>query len=117
VTVPEASRLLRPDGVFAFCASAPLLYHTYDASHEKQTRQLRIPYADLGRMTYEDGTIDFVLPPGKWVRLFRAHGLVIEDLVELLAPAGGTTTYTDFVPKRWATRWPAEQIWKLRKAR
>jgi hypothetical protein len=89
---------------------------TYDAARDRQTRQLRIRYDELGRMAYDDGTIDFVLPPGRWVRLFREHGFVIEDLVELLAPADGTTTYTEFVPKKWATRWPAEQIWKLRKA-
>jgi SAM-dependent methyltransferase len=116
-TVPEVARLLRPDGLFAFCASAPLLYLTYDRAREKQTRELRVPYDELGRMDFDDGTIDFVLPPGEWVRLFRAHGFVIEDLVELLAPADGTTTYKDYVPKRWATRWPAEQIWKVRKTR
>jgi SAM-dependent methyltransferase len=114
-TVPEVARLLRPGGVLAFCAATPLVYLTYEATRDRQTRRLQIRYQDLGRMAYGDGTIDFVLPPGAWVRLFRAHGFVIEDLVELLAPEDGTTTYTDFVPKRWATRWPAEQIWKLRK--
>jgi len=114
-TVPEVARLLRPRGLFAFCVSAPLLYLTYDPTRDRQTRELRMPYRDLGRMAFGDGTIDFVLPPGRWVRLFRAHGFEIEDLVELVAPPDAKTTYTDFVPKRWATRWPAEQIWKVRK--
>jgi SAM-dependent methyltransferase len=116
-TVPEVARMLRPSGLFAFCASAPLLYLTYDRVRDKQTRELRMAYDELGRMDFDDGTIDFVLPPGEWVRLFRAHGFVIEDLVELLAPADGKTTYSDYVPKRWAVRWPAEQIWKVRKVR
>jgi SAM-dependent methyltransferase len=115
-TVPEVARLLRPGGLFAFCAATPLLYLTYDPGRDRQTRELTIPYRDLGRMAYDDGTIDFVLPPGEWVRLFRANGFVIEDLIELVAPSDATTTYTEFVPKRWATRWPAEQIWKLRKS-
>jgi SAM-dependent methyltransferase len=114
-TVPEVARLLRPRGLFAFCVSAPLLYLTYDPTRDRQTRELRMPYRDLGRMEFGDGTIDFVLPPGRWVRLFRAHGFEIEDLVELVAPPDAKTTYTDFVPKRWATRWPAEQIWKVRR--
>jgi SAM-dependent methyltransferase len=115
LTVPEVARVLRRGGLFAFCASTALLYLTYDATRDKQTRQLKLPYDELGRMAFGEGTIDFVLPPGEWVRLFRAHGFVIEDLVELLAAPDAKTTYTDFVPKRWAARWPAEQIWKVRK--
>jgi len=114
-TVAEAARLLRPDGLFAFCASTPLLYLTYDVPRDKQTRELRLSYEELGRMEFGDGTIDFVLPPGQWIRLFRAHGFEIEDLIELMAPEGAKTTYTEFVPYRFAHRWPAEQVWKLRK--
>jgi SAM-dependent methyltransferase len=115
-TVPEVARVLRPGGLFAFAASTPLLYLTYDVRRDKQTRELRMTYDELGCMAFGDGTIDFVLPPGEWVRLFRRHGFVVEDLIELVAPKRATTTYRDFVPKRWATRWPAEQIWKVRKA-
>jgi hypothetical protein len=55
------------------------------------------------------------LPYGEWIRLFRANGLVVEDLVELRPPEGATTTYTEFTSYEWARRWPAEQIWKVRK--
>ncbi|MCU1428971.1 MAG: Methyltransferase type 11 [Actinomycetia bacterium] len=114
-TVPEAARMLRPGGLFAFCATTPLLYLTYDAARDRQTRQLQLRYDELGRMDYGDGTIDFVLPPGQWVRLLRSQGLEVEDLIELVAPEGATTSYTDFVPYRWASRWPSEHIWKTRK--
>jgi SAM-dependent methyltransferase len=114
-TVPEVARLLRPGGLFAFCASTPLLYLTYDRARDRQTTQLRLDYADLGRMDFGDGTIDFVLPPGEWVRLLRANGFEIEDLVELVAAPDATTTYTDFIPTRWGRRWPGEQIWKARR--
>jgi SAM-dependent methyltransferase len=114
-TVAEVARLLRPGGLFAFCASTPLLYLTYDVARDRQTRELRMRYRDLGRMSFGDGTIDFVLPPGDWIRLFRANDFEIEDLIELLAPEGAKTTYADFVPYRFAHRWPAEQIWKVRK--
>ena len=116
-TVPEVARLLRPGGLFAFCVSTPLLYLTYDDTRDRQTRELKRAYGELGRMEFGDGTIDFVVPPGDWVRLFRAHGFVIEDLIELVAASDATTTYRDFVPKRWATKWPAEQIWKVRLTR
>ena len=61
-----------------------------------------------------EGTIDFQLPYGEWIRCFRAHGLAVDDLVELRAPERAHTTFLDFDP-RWARRWPAEQIWCLHK--
>ncbi len=48
--------------------------------------------------------------------MFRRNGLVVEDLIELQAPAGATTTYVDFVPRAWARKWPAEEIWVVRKS-
>ena len=64
---------------------------------------------------FDGGTTDYCVPTGEWLRLFPAHGLVAEDLVELRAPKGATTTYDWLAPYRWARRWPAEQIWKVRK--
>jgi hypothetical protein len=40
---------------------------------------------------------------------------MVEDLIELQAPADVQTTFSDFVPAAWARRWPAEHIWKLKK--
>jgi len=47
--------------------------------------------------------------------LFRRYAFVVEDLVELRAAHDDTTTYPDFATTSWASRWPAEHIWKLRK--
>jgi SAM-dependent methyltransferase len=116
-TVPEVARVLRPGGLFAFCATHPLVYLTWNREKERQARRLHLDYDALGRMDFDDGTIDWVLPPGAWIRLFRGHGFEVEDLIELRARADASTTYTDFVPPAWAQRWPAEQIWKVRLAR
>ena len=62
-----------------------------------------------------DGSIDFHLPYGEWIRCFVRHGLVVEDLIELEPPPEATTTYDSFVAIDWARRWPAEEIWRLRK--
>jgi SAM-dependent methyltransferase len=115
VTVPEVARLLRADGLLAFCHATPLVYLTWDERRERQDTRLHRSYWDLGRMHLGEGTIDFQLPHGEWVRLLRDHGLVVEDLIELRPPDGAVTTYDDFVPEAWARRWPAEQIWKARK--
>lgn len=113
-TVPEVSRVLRPAGLFAFCMSSPLRDICLDASADAVTTQLLTDYFALA--TIEDGqSVTYQLPYGDWIRLFRRHGLVVEDLIELQAPTHATTTYSDFVPAEWARRWPAEHIWKLRK--
>lgn len=114
VLVPEVARVLRPGGLFAFCATHPLLYLTWDNDAEKQSRRLQIPYAELGRMKYVDGTADWTLAPGEWIRVFRASGFEVEDLVELVAAPDAVTTYDEFVPTKWARSWPAEWIWKAR---
>jgi SAM-dependent methyltransferase len=113
-SVPEAARLLRPGGLLAFCHSTPLRIVCDDGV--KTTRKLHQSYFEMRRLDWDgEGTIDFQIPYGEWIRLFRRHGLVIDDLVELRPSKGATTTYTDYVGYKWARRWPAEQIWKVRK--
>jgi SAM-dependent methyltransferase len=113
--VPEAARLLRPDGLLAFNKPSPLIDLCYDIANDRIEERLVNDYFDLDRFE-DDDTVDFQLPYGDWIRLFRANGLDLEDLVEIRAPEGATTTY-DFVPHEWARRWPAENIWKARKRR
>jgi hypothetical protein len=115
-SLPEVARVLRPAGRLVFCHSAPLLYLTYDPKEDRQTKTLQVDYFGMRRFAYGEGTVDYQLPYGEWIRRFRAHGFAVEDLIELQPPKGATTTYTDFVPYSWARRWPGEQIWKLRKS-
>lgn len=62
----------------------------------------------------DDGkAVSYQLPYGAWIRLFREHSLIVDDLVELRPPEHASTTYS--VPEDWARRWPAEHIWKLTK--
>jgi SAM-dependent methyltransferase len=112
--VPECARVLRPGGLLAFCCTHPLLYLTWDWEKRRQTRKLHIDYAALGEMPPEDGTIDWALPAGEWIRVLRQHGFAVEDLVELVAPETAATSYEDFAPPKWARRWPAEWIWRAR---
>ncbi|MCZ7525489.1 MAG: class I SAM-dependent methyltransferase [Acidimicrobiia bacterium] len=109
--VAEAARVLRPGGRFAFCATTPLVYLTWDQRRERQSRKLRRGAFGRRRFAFGEGTVDFVPSTGEWIRLFRRHGLTVEDVVELRPSEGATTTYVDFVPYRWARRWPAEQVW------
>jgi SAM-dependent methyltransferase len=111
--VPECARLLRPGGLLAFNRVSPLFDLFYDIENDRVSDALHNDYFGLQRFE-DDETVDFQLPYGDWIRLFTANGLVVEDLIELRAPEGATSSY-DLVPYEWARRWPAENIWKARR--
>jgi SAM-dependent methyltransferase len=114
VIVAECARVLRPGGLLAFCCTHPLLYLTWDPEERRQTRKLQIDYSTLGKMPAGEGTVDWALPAGDWIRVLRDHAFAVEDLIELVAPDNAATTYEDFAPPKWAHRWPAEWIWRAR---
>lgn len=113
-TIAEASRLLRPSGLFAFNIASPLLELCWNDAADRLETSLQRDYFQM-RGGEDEDTVVFQLPYGEWIRLFRRHGLTIEDLIELQPPPDATTSYTEYVPLAWARRWPAENIWKLRK--
>jgi SAM-dependent methyltransferase len=112
-SVPEVARLLRPGGLLAFCISSYLKWLTDDA--HGTTDQLQRGWYDENFIAWPEGVAEFQLPYGEWIALFQRHGLQIEGLVHLRAPKGATTTYVEFVDYEWARRWPAEEIWRVRK--
>lgn len=115
LAVPEAARLLRPGGRFVFSMATPWVEVCWNDETDGLDDRLHLPY--FGLRTYETADqVSFQLPYGDWIRLFRANGLIVDDLIELQPPAGATTTYAGFARLDWARRWPAEHIWCLHKA-
>ncbi len=81
------------------------------------TDRLRRSYFGLHRMEWPNDdppAVDFHLGYGDWIRLLRANGFDVEDLLEVRPPAGATTRYP-FVTGDWARQWPCEEVWKARK--
>ena len=76
--------------------------------------ELRHDYFGLHRFDEGEG-VNYQLPYGEWIRLLRAHGLVVEDLIEPRPPPNATSTYLMPEELDWARRWPSESIWKARK--
>jgi SAM-dependent methyltransferase len=113
--VPEAARLLRPGGLLVLVVSSPFLMTcTADEGYAAGTELVRA-YFELGRCEFPaDGTVEYHLGHGDWIRVLGANGFVVEDLVEVRPPAGATAKY-DFVTAEWARRWPSEEGWKARK--
>lgn len=114
-TVPEATRVLRPGGLLAFSILAPIyeIATPMDADHATD----RLVYDYFGMHAFEDpdGMVEFNLPYGEWIRLFRENDLTILDLIETRPDEDAVSTYRDAEDLAWSRRWPSECIWRLRK--
>ena len=72
-------------------------------------------YFGMHRIDADDQLV-FQLPYGEWVRLFCAHGFQILDLIGPRPAPDAVSSYRDDAERAWARRWPAECIWRLRRA-
>jgi ubiquinone/menaquinone biosynthesis C-methylase UbiE len=113
--VPEAARLLRPGALLAFSMLSAFAWVSQNDDTELVEPTLHRDY--FGLHEFDDGeVVEYQLPYGEWIRLFRANGLVVEDLIEPRPAADATSTYWEESERDWARRWPSESIWKARKA-
>lgn len=113
-TVPEAARLLRPGGLFAFSHGSTLADVCWPPEEDAPSDRLVVDYFGMYRQQ-EDDSVFFQLPYGEWIRLFRANDFEILDLIEPQPPADATSTYRDAATIAWSRRWPGESIWRLRR--
>lgn len=113
--IPEAARLLRPGGMLVFLRNSTLAMLCFpDVGQVGE--QLRRPQLGMHRFEWPEGGVEFHLAHGDLLRLLRRTGFVVEDLIELYAPADAVThEYYDDVTADWARRWPAEEVWVARK--
>jgi SAM-dependent methyltransferase len=114
--IPEAARLLRPDGRLVFLVNGALLMLCApDAEDVPASDRLLRPYFGMHRFEWsDDDSVDFHLPHGELIALLRRSGFELEELIEIRPPDGSATRYP-FVTLDWAQRWPCEEIWKARK--
>jgi SAM-dependent methyltransferase len=119
--IPEAARILRPGGWLVFLTNSAL--HTLCIPYADDMvapagpagATLQRPYRGMYRIAWDDdGSVEFHLPHGEWIRLLRQHGFDVERLVELHAP-GGSTCGNEIAEAEWARKWPSEEVWCARK--
>jgi SAM-dependent methyltransferase len=114
--VPEAARVLRPGGELVFLRNHVLLLLCQGDGSDPAGDRLVRDHFGLHRVEWsDDESVEFHLPHGEWIHLFRAHGLEVEDLIEVRAPAGAPPNRWGYVTPEWARRWPSEEIWKVRR--
>jgi SAM-dependent methyltransferase len=116
--IPEAARILRPGGELVFLVNGTLamLCTPDDPARidDPVSDRLERPYFGMKRFAWPDGSVEFHLGYGDWIRLLRRFGFDVEDLIEIQPPVGASTRYP-FVSLDWARRWPCEQVWKARR--
>jgi SAM-dependent methyltransferase len=114
--IPEAALLLRPGGRLVFLGnSTVLMLCAPDEDGVPATDRMVRPQRGMHRFEWPDTAgIEFHLGHGDMVRLLRASGFDVEDLVELYPPEGSATRYP-YVDAEWAARWPSEEVWVARK--
>jgi SAM-dependent methyltransferase len=118
VWIAEAARVLRPEGHIVLLVNGTVLVlclPELDADLPAGTRFQR-PYFGMHRFEWtEDDSVDFHLGYGDWIRVFGEHGLEVEALIELQGePDAPPSRHNLFTPE-WASKWPAEEIWRARK--
>jgi SAM-dependent methyltransferase len=113
--IPEAARLLRPAGRLVFLRNSTLSILCSPDDGPVEERLMR-PQFGMHRFEWPEGGVEFHLPHGDLLRLLRANGFEVEDLIELQAPPDASDhAFYDFVGPEWARKWPAEEIWVARK--
>jgi SAM-dependent methyltransferase len=115
--IREASRLLRGGGELVFLRNSTLATLCMPDSG-KVAETLQRPQLGMNRLEWadDDPGVEFHLGAGDLIRLLRANGFEILDLVELFAPEGAKEHEEySYVPVEWARRWPSEEIWRARK--
>jgi len=116
--LPEAHRLLRPEGRLWFLRNSTLSILCAPDDGPSGETLLR-PQRGLGRLEWPGQSgVEGRLPHGELFRMLRRTGFDVLDLVELYAPDDVVDHgYYDTFSADWSPRWAAEEIWVAEKRR
>lgn len=113
--IPEAARVLRPGGRLIFLVVGTLAVLASPDNGDAPTEALHQDYFGMKRLEWPDWpSVEFHLGYGDMIRLLRANGFEVEDLIEVRPPEGAQRFMDDedSVSLEWSRRWPCEEIWK-----
>jgi hypothetical protein len=85
---------------------------------DKATESLQRPHFGMHRFVDANdvsASVEFHIPHGEMIRLFRDSGFDVEALVEIGAPSTAEDSAYRMATVEWARRWPNEQAWVARR--
>jgi SAM-dependent methyltransferase len=114
--IPEAARLLRPGGDLVYLGNSSLFTMCVPEEDDLPPgRSLLRPQFEMHRVQWPDTVaVEFHVSHGETIRLLRASGFDVLDLVEL-RPGPDATTRFPYHSLEWARQWPAEEAWLARR--
>jgi len=111
----EAIRVIKPGGSLHFLGCSPWVHVCSPASGELPlVERMEHSYFDQHRIDWGDEGVEFNLPVSGWFALFHEIGWEVIDYLEP-RPASASQERRHHVTLAWGHRYPAEQVWKLRK--
>ena len=116
--IPEAARLLRPGGELLFMRNSTLQILCSPDDGDLGERLVR-PQKSMHRFDWTDEgkpeTV-FHISGSDMFQLLLKTGFDVVDFREIFAPDDAVNhPYYQWVPARWAKRWPSDEIWRARK--
>ena len=115
VTVPEAARLLRPEGMLVFCGATPVIEMCYPEDGDNpQDRLLYWTTSACGRCrTTTTSSSCCLTAPG--YACSGPTGSPSKTWWSCGPRPDAVSSYRDETDREWYRRWPGEQIWKVRR--
>lgn len=115
--IPEAARLLKPGGRLVFLRNSTIATL---CSPDRGTTDntLKRPLFGMHRIEWQDdeNAVEFHLPLGDLVRLLVQNSFVINNVLEIQAPADAKEPdHYEYMNCAWAQQWPSEEIWVVTK--
>ncbi|HUQ63912.1 MAG TPA: class I SAM-dependent methyltransferase [Acidimicrobiales bacterium] len=114
--IPEAARLLRAGGELVFLGNSVLLMLCVPEYEDLAAEPALLrPQFGIHRFEWPDSDgVEFHISHGEMIRLLRANGFDVVDLVEL-RPGPDAVPAVSYVSHEWARRWPSEELWRARR--
>ena len=102
-------------GRLVFLVPSTLVYLCAPDEGDISTRLLRPQFGMHHIQWPGDPGTEYQISHGDWIRLLRANGFEIEELIELQVPEDAEThQYYGFITAEWGRQWPPEEIWVTR---